>query len=215
MRTPILGTLIMALCLALVAGCGRSRGEARTPSPDRGTITVAPFTQPTDGSQLILGAIPEDQGRIAQDALPALDRKLREILMTKTKATCVFPQRLDLPEDNTRYHTSDQPGGLPLWLNYGRRMNARILLVPLVLNWHEREGSAAGVTRSAHVKLEFYMLDVPGGRVINRSVFEEKQVGLTENLLGIGTFIKRRASWVTASELADEGMKKAMQDFSL
>jgi hypothetical protein len=216
MRTLILRALLAALCLMLAAGCARqSRTEERTSPTGRGSVTVAPFTQPTDISQLILGALPENQGRIPQDMLASLDREFRAVLGTQGKSTFTYPARLNLPKNDMQYHTSDQPQALPLWVNYGKRMNASLLLIPFVLNWHEREGSAAGVTSSAHVRIECFLLDVTLERIVGRSIFDEKQVGLTENLLSVGSFLKRRGTWVPATELAVEAMRKAVQDLSL
>lgn len=84
-----------------------------------------------------------------------------------------------------------------------------------MLDWHQREGSKAGVTNAAHVRVEFFLLRVDEGEVASRSVYDEQQVGLADNLLNMGTFIKRRGQWVTAEQLAAEGMRKAVKDMGL
>ena len=58
-------------------------------------------------------------------------------------------------------------------------------------------------------------LGVDEGEVASRSVYDEQQVGLADNLLNMGTFIKRRGQWVTAEQLAAEGMRKAVKDIGL
>ena len=98
---------------------------------------------------------------------------------------------------------------------YGKKQGAQLLLIPQVLDWHQREGSKAGVTESAHVRVEFFLLKVDDGSLMNRSIFEEKQVGLTENLLTVGSFFKRRGTWVTAEDLTVDGMRKAVKDLGL
>ena len=50
---------------------------------------------------------------------------------------------------------------------------------------------------------------------MSRSVFEEKQEGLVDNLMNVGTFFKRRGQWVTAEELTEDGMRKAVKDMGL
>ena len=209
--------LAAALCLALAA-C--SRQPASTADVPRHVsqghrISVAPFTQPLHPGQLIVGQIPEPQGRIPHDALVALDRELREVLITSTNRQYTFIPRQNLPADLTNAHSTGQPGALPRWLAYGRQHGAQYLLIPQVLDWHEREGSSAGVTQSAHVRVEFFLVNVAEGELGNRSIFEEKQVGLTENLLTVGEFFKRKGAWVSAQELAVDGMKKAVKDLGL
>ena len=176
---------------------------------------MAPFTQPLHPGQLIVGQIPEMQGRIPHDALVALDRELREVLITGTKRQYTFIPRQNLPADLINAHSTGQPGALPRWLAYGREHGAQYLLIPQVLDWHEREGSSAGVTQSAHVRVEFFLVNVAEGEAPARSIFEEKQVGLTENLLTVGEFFKRKGAWVSAQDLAVDGMKKAVRDLGL
>lgn len=210
---------LLILCLAL-AGAACSRRPRSTADVPRAistqyAISVAPFTQPVNSSQLIVGRIPEDQGRIPGDMLLALDMQLRRVLLTDTKRQYTFIAPQNLPPDLTTFHSSEQPQALPRWIAYGKKEGAQLLLIPQVLDWHEREGSKAGVTQSAHVRVEFFLLKVDEGTLMNRSIYEEKQVGLTENLLTVGSFFKRGGAWVTAEDLTVDGMRKAVKELGL
>ncbi|WP_374288790.1 hypothetical protein [Desulfovibrio desulfuricans] len=211
--------LLPALCLLVIA-CACSRRPTSTADVPRVispsyVISVAPFTQPINTSQLITGHIPENQGRIADEMLPSLDRRLQSVLTADTKRQYKFINAIDLPRDLTRFHSSEQPQALPLWIAYGKKQGAQLLLVPQVLDWHEREGSTAGVTEPAHVRVEFFLINIANGYVMSRSVFEERQEGLADNLLNVGTFFKRHGQWVTAEELSVDGMHKAVKDMNL
>ncbi len=178
-------------------------------------ISVAPFTQPINPSQLIAGQLPEDQGRIIQEDLLRLDMDLRDMLQSQKNRDYFFISN-DAPRRGLQTaHSSGQPGALADWIQFGRRHNAQLLLVPMVLNWHEREGSQAGAEKSAHVRVEFFLLNIDTGQLVDRSAFEEKQVGLIDNLLNVGDFIKRKGKWVSARELAMEGMGKAIKELGL
>ncbi len=178
-------------------------------------ISVAPFTQPLSPSQMIAGQIPENQGKAPQDALLKLDMDLRQALAAKTRRQYVFLPAPHPHEDMAVTHAAGQPEALDRWLAYGRKHKAQFLLVPQVINWHEREGSQAGVERSAHARVEFFLLNVKEGLIAGRSSFEEKQVGLVDNLLGVADFFKRKGQWVTAGQLAADGMDKAIKDLGL
>lgn len=211
--------LLPALIIALIA-CACSRRPRSTADVPRTVsqayvVHVAPFTQPITSGQLITGHIPEPQGRIAEEQLPSLDQQMRTILSTETKRRYKFITAVDHPKDLTRFHSSGQPQALPLWLAYGKKQGAQLLLVPQVLDWHEREGSGAGVINPAHVRVEFFLLNVDKGLIMGRSVFEEKQQGLVDNLLNVGSFIQRRGQWVTAEQLCVEGIRKAAKDLGL
>ena len=137
------------------------------------------------------------------------------MLTTDSKRQFKYIDTIDLPRDLTRFHSSEQPQALPLWIAYGKKQGAQLLLVPQILDWHERQGSTAGVTEPAHVRVEFFLINVANGSIMSRSVFEEKQEGLVDNLMNVGTFFKRRGQWVTAEELTEDGMRKAVKDMGL
>ena len=58
------------------------------------------------------------------------------------------------------------------------------------------------------MRVEFFLINVAAGTVMSRSVFEERQEGLVDNLLKVGSFIKRRGQWVTAEQLSVDGMEE-------
>ena len=204
--------------LVLTGGCNRkpaSTADVPRSLSHQYKIAVAPFTQPRDISQLIMGQLPQPQALAARDVLIAQDRQLRDVLYTTTKRSYDFlPRTRPLP-DLMRFHTSERPQALPLWVEYARKTSADILFIPQVLTWRDRQGSAAGVTEPAHVRLEFFLLNIKEGNIIGHSVYEVEQQGLTENLLNVGDFFKRQGKWVTAEELAREAMIKAVKDLKL
>ena len=213
----LLPLLVSILLLCVCLSCTKKpRSTADVPRliSHSFKVSVAPFSQPTTPSELLLGRIPEDQGRITPEELAALDQEFKSILNAKTKRNYTFCKD-PLEYERTHYHASAQPKALGRWVAYGQMHNAELLIVPQVLNWHERMGSAAGVTSSAHVHVEFFLLRVKTGQIVARSIFEEKQQALSENILMLGTFIKRRASWVSATELAKDGMLNAIKDLGL
>lgn len=219
MKNRFLWILCVLLSLLVLTG-GCNRKPASTADVPRSLshqykIAVAPFTQPRDISQLIMGQLPQPQALAARDVLIAQDRQLRDVLYTTTKRSYDFlPRTRPLP-DLKRFHTSERPQALPLWVEYARKTSADILFIPQVLTWRDRQGSAAGVTEPAHVRLEFFLLNIKEGNIIGHSVYEVEQQGLTENLLNVGDFFKCQGKWVTAEELAREAMIKAVKDLNL
>lgn len=207
---------LLLICLLALPACQKrmsQHAEKVSPVPYDVKVGVAPFSQPVTNSQLIVGSIPQAQGRVPADVLTQLDTLLRaELAPTKRLYTW-------LPEKGSAhagtYHESETPQALPQWVAFGRQFGVDLLVVPQVLNWHQRQGSGAGVTSSAHVRAEFFLIDVKNSRVIRRSIFEEKQVGLVDNVLNAGDFFKRGARWVLAEELTKEGIVKAIKELGL
>ncbi len=210
--------LILCLMVALACACARrpsSTADVPRLIPTSYNITVAPFTQPTNAIDLIMGRIPEAQGAASSGDLPLLDERLRAVLQRESKRHFAYTNKTPRKLAPTRYKSSEQPRGLEQWLAVGRKAKAQLLLVPMLLDWHQRAGSRAGVTLPAHVRVEFFLLKVSDGTVMNRSVYEVEQTGLVNDLLSVGDFVKRGAAWVTAEELAEEGMVKAVKELGL
>lgn len=207
---------ILLASLFLLPACQKRMSllaEKPSPIPYDMKVGVAPFTQPTTTSQLIMGFIPEAQGRVPADVFPQLDSMMRSDLAATKRLYTWLPGKPDAFAGV--YHESGTPQALSQWVAYGKQHNIDLLLVPQVLNWHQREGSGAGVTSSAHVRLEFFLIDLRNGQVLRRSIFEEKQVGLVDNMLTVGDFIKRKGTWVTAEQLSREAMAKAITELGL
>lgn len=218
MKKPAIILIIFGLCAFFLCACsGKPSSLADLPRkmPQNYSVAVAPFGQPRTPAQLISGRLPEDQGLIPEDDLEALNMRLRDVLRETSKRRFTYLSSGSFPESVKKAGSSGQPTGLAKWVAYGKSHNAQYLLVPQVLDWHERAGSQAGVTESAHARVEFFLINVAEGEIVNRSVFEEKQEGLVDNLLNVGSFIKRKGQWVTASELAGDGMKKAVKELGL
>lgn len=216
--TQALACMLVALTTACLASCSsRPTSTADIPRQLHGSyqVAVAPFMQPTDPSQLVTGQIPSPQGRVPTDALEDLDSALRSLLQRSSSRHYTFITRPELNSDWRRAKSMGQPGALARWVAYGQAHDLEYILVPQILDWHERAGSEAGVTDSAHVRVEFYLINVPRSQLAGRSVYEEKQVGLVDNLFSVADFVKRRGQWVTAPDLAQEGMQKAVEELGL
>lgn len=207
--------LTTLLCLGMLGACSQPY-KAHAPLPEL-SIGVASFSQPTHVLELMAGYIPEDQGLIKPDDLLRIDADLRTAL-GKTKRPYVY---LDpVPETKMqKAGRSERPGhssALQFWVNVGKQAGVDLLIVPMVVDWHEREGSNAGVTTSAAVTVDFFLIDTRGeGNLLQRSFFSEKQASLSNNLMNIGTFVKRGGKWITAEQLTQEGIDKAIVEFGL
>lgn len=219
-HTRFAAVLAVLLLLFTAFGCQqRPRSTAEVPkifSP-RYSIAVMPFTQPVETAELIAGQLPISQGRVSTDQLMLLDADLKSRLLSKKNSRVFSFPKVQPPFDKagTAFHASSQPQGLSAWVNLGKQTGKDFILVPQIINWHDREGSKAGVTEPAEVQVELYLIRTDSGTVYNHTVFQERQVGLTSNLLSMGEFVKRRGAWVTARELTNEGVDSMLTRMGL
>jgi TolB-like protein len=92
----------------------------------------------------------------------------------------------------------------------GQLVYADAVLSGRLLRFREREGEALGVKNPASVAFVLELWDVKTGDVLWSGRFDETQQALSENLLGLGQVASRGVKWLTAEELAREGVKKAV-----
>lgn len=208
----LLCTLIFSLFM-LGACQKRVDKPANTKLPQSMQLGVVGFTQPVTTSALITGSLPFKQGFIKNNELKTLDSYLKTELDKNLKSYIVIPVTSEATQIN--FYDSQNPQGLSKWLAFGKMHNIDMLLVPQVINWHERDGSQIGVDSSAHVRIELYLLDIKNDKIYDSAFFEEKQVGLVDDILKVGSFLKRNGAWITATEMSQEAIIKTVKELNL
>lgn len=78
----------------------------------------------------------------------------------------------------------------------------------LVYRFEERKGGNFAVEKPAGVGFHMHLME---GSVLGRVfVFDEDQQALSENVLKIGKFLRRGGKWITAEQLAEEGVNAGL-----
>lgn len=221
-RSLALSLLSLLLCIGLSA-CQKHVAPHQLQGASL-SIGVAPFIQPLTRVDLLAGYIPETQERLTPDQLAALDSLFQARLQNR-RADFRFLSRSSLPSAPAT-DAQGRRSALATWIDYARRQEVDLLVLPMILDWRERQGGDMGVTSPASVNMDVFLLDtrdpsarsLPGGGeipVVQRSHYAETQEALTSNLLDIGEFFKRKGKWVTAETLCGEGMDKAILELGL
>lgn len=78
----------------------------------------------------------------------------------------------------------------------------------LVYRFQERKGSNIAVDKPASIGFHAHLYK--GGALVKTVIFDETQQPLSENVLRLGTFLRRGAKWVTVDELCQEGVEKVV-----
>ena len=106
-------------------------------------------------------------------------------------------------------------GRMRYWQNVGSCAGADYVVVPMLIDWHERDGSEMGATHPASVNLSLYLVDAHTGGVIKHFHFDETQHSLASNILDARKFVARNGRWLSALELAQEGLKQGITELGL
>ena len=204
---------LAVLCFALISGCQKAEESSRFIMPDV-VVAIAPFTQPTQTSELLSGFIPEGQKEITDKKLAELDALFHSKLHSD-KHKLVFLSQADIDSPMAK----DERGrrnALVTWAERAARAGADMIVVPQVIELQERVGGEAGVISAASVNEDFYLIDARKPyALLQRSHFSEEQQSLASDITKIGTFFRRGGKWVSDLELAAEGMDKAVKELGL
>lgn len=101
---------------------------------------------------------------------------------------------------------------LKLIQNFGAELGADAVLYTKLLRYRERVGSNYSVQTPASVAFSMALIRVSDGAVLWRNGYDETQQPLSENLFKAGFYKETGMRWLTAAELAEYGVKKALLD---
>ncbi len=92
-------------------------------------------------------------------------------------------------------------------------LTADSVLMGWVFRYRERVGSAWGVQQPASVAFVAVLIDGGTGTLLWRRKFDETQQPLSENVLNAASFIRRGGRWLTAKQLAADGVGRVLLTF--
>ncbi len=95
----------------------------------------------------------------------------------------------------------------------GAELEADGIVLGYVYRFRERKGFSLSVEKPASVAYEIHLIRVDDGTIVWKGLFDKTQSSLMENILQIASFFKGGGKWVTARELAAEGMDDVLKDF--
>ncbi len=208
--------LLIALLLASLPGCAAETIQPPIAPLANVRVGIVSAVQPTGTTDLLAGYIPEKRELASSEALLNFDTAVLDQSRSQADpARTIVPIAAPKGVDPSAERSPDSNSALRHWIKIGAKAGVDLIIVPQILTWHEREGGTAGVVSSAEVDIQFYLIDVKDKTLLARSVFREKQQSLAGNLLQAKTFFKRGGKWITAQQLAEEGIARMIKEFGL
>ena len=150
------------------------------------------------------------------DILPGSQNILTRLLQEKMEAMGIFEI---LPQEKVEEALSKsdrrQFGIKPMrsFIQLGKTLNVDFIFVEYLFRFEERIGSNIGVQKPASVGFDVHLIRLRDEKMVWIGKFDETQKPLSENLLKIGDFVRRKASWLTAAELSSVGMDEMLKRF--
>ena len=94
----------------------------------------------------------------------------------------------------------------------GKALKAEAVMLWELTRYHERSGSDYAVQTPASLAFEYRLLHTESGQTLCSGSFDETQQSATENLLSLKKIANRGFKWITAPDLAREGVTKKLPD---
>ena len=199
-RIIVIPTLSLSLLLLLLTGCiGIKKTPPATPQvPALSSIIVLPVaTLVSSDDQTNLTRAQQ----LAQGA-EAMNRLLSDYFADNDTVKVVSPEQYQVLTESYRKSRAEQAREI------GQRLGCDAVLLTTINRYIERHGSDYSADQPASVAFDFKLMAIKSGRTICSGYFDESQQSLFENLLSFSGAAKRKFKWITAADLAAEGIQQ-------
>lgn len=150
-------------------------------------------------------------GEVAEGADTVLTKRLVSLLSDRDDIELIPPGK---GQGVWSTLLSGNGGGLSersLIVETGSALGVDAVLAGYVYRFRERIGTRYSVDSPASVAFDVHLVNVANGRIMWIGHLDETQQPLSDNLLQLGTFIKRKGTWITAEEIAFSGLEEMLQ----
>lgn len=212
----ILASLTMMGCTQLRAA--KSPQPAVEKIPGINTIAIIPFQtilQETKKGRVVSCPICGNLFR-SGEIVPNAEKRLTQFFYQRLNALKVYTV---LPIDQAGGAISKalyddlKTSYLKMAVQVGKELNADAVLAGFVFRYREREGYAYSVNRPASLAFEVHLISLKEDNSIWEGSFDETQKSLSENVLKLYAFLKIGSKWLTADELAEQGVEEVLKKF--
>jgi hypothetical protein len=152
-------------------------------------------------------------GKVAEGADHALTEHLFSLLKNRKDIILIPASQAQgvmsglLSENKIRLSEKD------FFVEIGRALETDAVIAGNIYRFRERIGTQYSVDSPASVAFDIHLIRVADGHLLWRGHFNETQRSLFEDLFLIGTFLRRKARWITAQEMAMSGLEDVLKTF--
>ena len=168
---------------------------------DRGRGAVCPICRGLYGRGNILSGSQSYLTRLLQEKMEAMGT-LR--VLPQEKVEEAFSK-----SDRRQFDLNPMRSSIQL----GKTLDVDFVFIGFLFRFEQRVGSSIGVDKPASVGFDAHLVRLRDGKIVWTGKFDETQRPLSENLLKMGSFVRRKASWLTAEELSNVGMDEMLTRF--
>jgi TolB-like protein len=152
-------------------------------------------------------------GEVAEDADNVLTEQLFVLLEDRKDIQLIPPSQSQGVVSGLLSEDQKKLSELDLLVETGRVLKADWVVSGNIFRFRERVGGKYSVDLPASVAFDIHLIRVSDGRLLWNDHFDETQQSLSENLFKLVPFLRRKARWITANEMAVSGLKDVLKSF--
>ncbi len=195
----VVGVFLMVFLM--VGGCSSKKKQAvvmKNPDITLSCIGVLPVSIRVDQA----GTDQQVNGRELEDGVLVLDKLLQKQFMARDDVRFISPAQLNgLAKD-------DMEDSLSTARKAADFLSCNGILQVTLHRYRERVGGKYTASVPASVAFSYRLIDVNSKTVLCSGRFDETQQSVMANLYTFNSARKRGFTWITANELAREGMEE-------
>ncbi len=181
------------------------------------SLAILPFLverveDPARGAVCPICRAPYGKGNVLSGSQLYLTRILQEKMEAMGTFKLLPPEKVEeafSQSDRRQFDLNPMRSAIQL----GKTLDVDFIFVGFLFRFEQRVGSSIGVDKPASVGFDVHLIRLKDGKMVWTGKFDETQRPLSENLLKMGSFVRRKASWLTAEELSRVGMDEMLTRF--
>lgn len=152
-------------------------------------------------------------GKVVEGVEHDLTTKVFDLLKERKDIQFIPPGQAEGVLTGLMFHNDTSRSEKDVIMEAGRKMDADAVIYGYVYRYEERVGTPYAIDSPASVAFDLHLIHSTNGSLLWNGHFDETQQSLSENLFKLGSFIKRKAQWVSAHEMATTGLEEVMNTF--
>lgn len=150
-------------------------------------------------------------GPVSPNAAGFVTDAIKSLLMARTAVTYISEEEYRDMRARLLVSKAEETTELEIITLLGKELGADAILTGNVYRFQERVGSDYAAETPASIGIELDLIETEKGLIRWNRRYEDTQRALSDNLLSVGSFFKRKGKWLTAEELATEGIQHLME----
>jgi hypothetical protein len=213
--------VFLIICIVILSACGKDTIVKGTLPNLVGIkkILILPFKdmasvfgEGVNGRCPVCGKV-FTTGEVAKDAADILTENLFNLLKDRKDFELIPSSQAQGVMARLLAGSKQELQERELQLEIGRALNADAIFVGYIYRFRERVGGQYSVELPASVAFDIHLIRTVDGRILWSAHLDETQRPLSDDLFGLGLFLRRKAKWVTAEEMAISGLKDMLKAF--